>query len=744
MVLYDAFVSYSHAKDKPIAAALQSVIQRLGKPWYRRRALRVFRDDSSLSATPGLWPSIEQALSQSRFLILLASPEAAGSPWVNREISWWLDHKTADTLLVALTYGELSWDNTLGDFISRERIPLPPALTGRFPSEPRWVDLRSYREGANPRDARFIEAGADFAAAIGGMPKEDLLSQEVRQQRRALILAWSAAGSLMILAVLAGWQWKVATDNERAAIEQRNVAERQQALAQEQRSRAERTLEAATKTTNSLVTGLAREFRNRAGMPLDLVRTILDRAQELQRQLAEAGETSPALRSSEAIALFDVTDTLWSLGDVKAAVVAAERGCAVMEGLVSAEPAELRWQTSLSASYVKLGDVLIAAGRRDESLEQYRKALAITEKLFAGDPKNPSRRRGLANIYLRLGNSLMNSGKPEAALTEFQRSREIFAEQAEADPGNAELQRGHSLLIFRVGDAQGMLGRWHDAEKQYRSSVAIRDKLTRDDPGNTQWQDDLALSHQRLAGALGAVGRLDEALAEHRSTLAIRERQSATDPGNMAWQLSLAIDHRSVGEALFALGRREEALTEYNKSLAICERFAASDPGNAHWQQYMALTLQRVGNLLAMFGRQEEALTQLRKSIAMGEKLVALDPGSTDWQRDLIGAYAGTGDLLRSTGRQREALAEYRRSFDIAERLSLADSANMNWQFELAAAYYRLSIVAEPAERRKALLRALAFAETLLRSDSLDGSQRNWLQSIRDEAAKPPERARAK
>ena len=66
MVLYDAFISYSHAKDKPIAAALQSVVQKLGKPWYRRRALRVFRDDTSLSATPSLWPSIEQALKRGK------------------------------------------------------------------------------------------------------------------------------------------------------------------------------------------------------------------------------------------------------------------------------------------------------------------------------------------------------------------------------------------------------------------------------------------------------------------------------------------------------------------------------------------------------------------------------------------------------------------------------------------------------------------------------------------------------
>jgi hypothetical protein len=32
MALNDAFISYSHAKAKPIAAALQSVIQKLGKP----------------------------------------------------------------------------------------------------------------------------------------------------------------------------------------------------------------------------------------------------------------------------------------------------------------------------------------------------------------------------------------------------------------------------------------------------------------------------------------------------------------------------------------------------------------------------------------------------------------------------------------------------------------------------------------------------------------------------------------
>jgi tetratricopeptide (TPR) repeat protein len=211
MALYDAFISYSHAKDKPVAAALQSAIQKLGKPWYRRRALRLFRDDTSLTATPHLWPTIEQALGQSGYFLLLASPEAAASKWVNKEVGYWLEHNSSDTLLIGLTDGELVWNDSAGDFFAGKNMPLPPALAKRFPTEPKWVDLRPYREGANraasKRDAKFTELAADFAAAIRGMPKEDLLSQEVRQQRRALTLAWSAVAALLALFGLAGWQW---------------------------------------------------------------------------------------------------------------------------------------------------------------------------------------------------------------------------------------------------------------------------------------------------------------------------------------------------------------------------------------------------------------------------------------------------------------------------------------------------------------------------------------------------------
>ncbi len=228
MASYDAFISYCHAKDTPIAAALQSTAQKLGKPWYRRRALRIYRDETSQGATPALWNSIVHALGESRFMILIASREAAASPWVNKEVEYWLMHKSAGTLLIALTDGELAWDNVCGDFLQRQGAPLPPVLQGRFAAEPKWVDLRAYRAGTDKRDAKFTELAADFAAAIQGVPKEDLLSQEVRQQRRALGLAWSAVGLLVILAAGATWQWRNAASAEALAQKERDRA--QQAL----------------------------------------------------------------------------------------------------------------------------------------------------------------------------------------------------------------------------------------------------------------------------------------------------------------------------------------------------------------------------------------------------------------------------------------------------------------------------------------------------------------------------------
>ena len=91
---FDAFVSYSHAADGRLAPALQRALQRFARPWNKGSALRIFRDQTDLGVNPALWSSIAKALADAKFFILLASPEAATSRWVAREVEVWRRERT--------------------------------------------------------------------------------------------------------------------------------------------------------------------------------------------------------------------------------------------------------------------------------------------------------------------------------------------------------------------------------------------------------------------------------------------------------------------------------------------------------------------------------------------------------------------------------------------------------------------------------------------------------------------------
>jgi tetratricopeptide (TPR) repeat protein len=543
----------------------------------------VFRDDTSLSATPSLWPSIEQALGQSRFLILLASPEAAASPWVGKEISYWLEHKGADSLLIALTDGALVWDNALGDFARGEGTPLPPALAGRFAAEPKWVDLTAYRDGADPRDSRFIEAGADFAAAIHGMPKEDLLSQEMRQQRRALTLAWSAAVTLLVLTGAAGWQWweadrarraaltavQVATEQKEVAQTQRDravaaeeVATTQKDIAQTQRDRAERNFVIAKDAADHVLFRLAQGLRNVQGMRVESVRQILDTAQAMMDQLAQAAPEDRQLQRSRAAMLAEFSATYLSAGDLARARTAAEEGLAIMRKLTAADPGNAERQREVSVSAEKAADLRLSAGDRAGALAAYEEGLTIMRKLTAADPGNAGWRRDLSVSLDRLGDLRLSAGERAAALAAYEESLAIRRKLATADPGNAEWQRNVSISLDRVGDARLAAGDRSAALAAYAEGLEIRRKLAAADAGNALWQHDVCVSLNRVGDARLASGDRTAALAAYEEALAIMRRLAATDPGNAGWQADLALSLYKVNTATESPRARAALLRE--------------------------------------------------------------------------------------------------------------------------------------------------------------------------------------
>jgi hypothetical protein len=240
-VAFNGFISYSHAADGRLAPAVQRGLHRLAKPWHRRRALWIFRDQTGLAVTPGLWSSIQDALDSSEWFVLMASPEAARSQWVNREIEHWVASKAADRILPVVTGGEWAWDPAAGDF-SEDSTAVPPALRGVFAEEPLYLDLRWAREveQLDLRHSRFRDAVAQLAAPMHGVSKDELEGEDVRQHRRARRLSSIGVAAVVVLGLVASLSGVFAVRNATWAATAASEALKQQQAAAQQKGNADR------------------------------------------------------------------------------------------------------------------------------------------------------------------------------------------------------------------------------------------------------------------------------------------------------------------------------------------------------------------------------------------------------------------------------------------------------------------------------------------------------------------------
>jgi WD40 repeat protein len=299
---FDGFISYSHAADGRLAPAVQRGLHRLAKPWHRRRALWIFRDQTGLSVTPALWSSIQHAMDGSEWFVLLASPEAAQSAWVNREIEHWIATKPADRILPVVTDGEWRWDAALGD-LSADSTAVPAALRGVFAEEPLYLDLRWARDDRDLslRHSAFRNAIAQLAAPMHGVSKDELEGEDVRQHRRARRLRRVAVAAVAALATVAALTGVLAGHNAGRATAATVEAQHQQQVAAQQRGHAERFAEEARQQES-----FARTQEARARAATGETKRQEQRAREQQsaaeRAAAEAKRQEANARRQEQLA----------------------------------------------------------------------------------------------------------------------------------------------------------------------------------------------------------------------------------------------------------------------------------------------------------------------------------------------------------------------------------------------------------------------------------------------------------
>jgi WD40 repeat protein len=205
---YDAFISYRHVEpDRRWAKWLHTALEtyRVPKQLVQQRGVparieRVFRDEEELPASADLNQEIETALRESRFLIVVCSPRAVQSLWVNKEVLRFREMGRHDRILALLIEGGPGESfppalreirRTITDSAGMEREEIEEV-------EPLAADVRPSRHEARGHLGRM--AKLRLLACVLGCRFDDLRQRE--QERRTRRMAYlSAAGSLLVVAM---------------------------------------------------------------------------------------------------------------------------------------------------------------------------------------------------------------------------------------------------------------------------------------------------------------------------------------------------------------------------------------------------------------------------------------------------------------------------------------------------------------------------------------------------------------
>ncbi|WP_081930940.1 TIR domain-containing protein [Lysobacter antibioticus] len=274
---YDVFISYSR-KDIQFVARLERALEAYKPPSslpLERRRLRVFRDAQDLTG-PEYGVSIRDNLRRSKRLLVVCSPNARQSAFVDQEIEWFLEtHENADVISLLLD----GVPNNEADAVD-PRCAFPAQLC-KAHAIPLAADYRGFDVASNkPPKAPFAGAWYTLLANIYGIDRNKLEERERLRQRRERRIAIAITGVVMAsLAGAAVFSWV----QMKRAEEQRDVAVRGFARSLAMQSEDER--EVNKERALLLAVEAARATHDVDG-------TLTDDAElALRRVLAEAGGT---------------------------------------------------------------------------------------------------------------------------------------------------------------------------------------------------------------------------------------------------------------------------------------------------------------------------------------------------------------------------------------------------------------------------------------------------------------------
>ena len=222
MFHYDAFISYRHADlDKAAAVGLHRRLEsfrmpaglRTDLPEEKRRIQRVFRDQDELPLSSNLSDAIENALRNTDWLIVIATPRFPQSKWCAKEIERFTELYGQDHILTVLADGT-------------PEESIPEVL--RFRQNGAVDEI--IKDGFVP-ESKVNEAALRIAARMYDLVPEEL-KHRVRERRVKRIAAVSAiaAAVLLLFAMYCAAQFnRISTQNDMITAQNAELQEQYQA-----------------------------------------------------------------------------------------------------------------------------------------------------------------------------------------------------------------------------------------------------------------------------------------------------------------------------------------------------------------------------------------------------------------------------------------------------------------------------------------------------------------------------------
>jgi tetratricopeptide (TPR) repeat protein len=582
---YRAFISYSHA-DAATAAWLHRKLEawrvpkrmRAENPALPDKLAPVFRDREELGSAGELGPQIQAALADSDALIVLCSPEAARSRWVDSEVRAFRAGGRGDRVFALIVSGE--------PHSGGERECFPPALRE---SEPLAADLRPGKDG---RELALLK----LIAGLLGVPLDTLRQREARRRHQRMLAVTSLAVVVMLVTSFLAVQASIA----------RQAAERRQ-------KQAVALVDFMLGDLNEKLTQVAR---------LDIMEDVHDHAMDYFRSLPDTDVTDQSLlqRSRALTRIGNVRFEQGKPTKAKEAYLAAEK---LAGQLAKAAPSNVERQLSHAYIVTYLGMAQWYEGDLDGAQHRFDDAQSILLRTQKLAPKNPDLLFQFTMLDNNAGHVLESRGRVDEAVVHYRRMLASSRKLAAIDPANLEWQSQIGLAHNNLAKMALLNGDLAGAVAAYRADLQTKTELAARDARNNAQAERLLWTRGALGRTLALTGDLPGGAAQLQLALDDSERLLGVESTSTAFQEDVVAYATQLARLRRLQGDGAEASRLVSRALALNTAMLETDKANPGWQRERAdALLER-----ALQGEgSSQAIADLRAALAILEPQLAQQP----------------------------------------------------------------------------------------------------------------------